>query len=335
VQPHSGSQANEAVYQALLKEEDCVLALSLEAGGHISHGSPFNFSGKRYCFHFYGLTSDGFVDYEQIERLARKVAPKMVIAGASSYPRAINFEKISQIAAKYSSYFMIDFSHFAGLIAADLFSYKINMADVATTTFQKTLRGPRGGMILAKKDLGRKIDAAVFPGLQGGPAMNLIAARAQSLIETLDSSFQIYQQAVLDSVQSMIQVFVRRSVPLVTGGSDVHFCLIDCKKGFGLSGDVVAEELESLGIIVNKNVVPGDIGTPAHPDGIRIGVPMAVSLGYTADDFFEIAEIISDFFSIRSKNRVLPTESKKQLLARVKVLVDRVNKRVNRKREGI
>ncbi len=291
VQPHSGAQANLAVYFALLNPGDTVLGMSLAHGGHLTHGSPVNMSGKYYNFVSYGINEQGFIDYDALEKQADEAQPKMLVAGASAYPRAIDFERMQKIAKKVGAIFMVDMAHIAGLVAAGLHQSPIPYADIVTTTTHKTLRGPRGGMILSTEQYGAAMNKAVFPGTQGGPLMHIIAAKAVCFGEALKPDFKDYQQRVLDNCQALAKGLVNRSVNLVSGGSDNHLMLVDLRS-LGITGKELQRRLDEVYITVNKNAIPNDPETPFVTSGVRIGTPATTTRGFTSADMDKIAQLI-------------------------------------------
>ncbi len=271
VQPHSGSQANMAVYFALLNPGDIILGMNLSHGGHLTHGSPVSFSGKLFKFIHYGVIKEtGIIDYEEVERLAMIHKPRMIVAGASAYPRLINFERFSQIAKSANAYFMVDMAHIAGLVAAGIHPSPVPHADAVTSTTHKTLRGPRGGLIIAKTDYGRKLDSKVFPGIQGGPLMHVIAAKAVAFKEASTESFKIYQQSTVENSKTLAAYLMKNSVKLVSDGTDNHMMLADLRS-LNITGKDAEKVLEQAGITVNKNAVPFDDQSPKITSGIRIG----------------------------------------------------------------
>lgn len=293
VQPHSGCQANYAVYHALLNDGDKVLAMDLNAGGHLSHGNKISFSGKHFQFFFYGVDPrTAFLDYEEIKRIAFKVEPKLIIAGASSYPLAIDFKKFSLIAKEIGAYLLVDMAHIAGLVAAGLHQNPCFSADVVTSTTHKTLRGPRGGIILCKKEFAKKIDCAVFPGMQGGPHMNNILAKAQAFAEALTPEFKNYQKTVISNCQALASTLLNLGVKLVANGTENHLLLINTKLSFGLTGKEAAEILEKVGIVSNKNVVPFEKESPFITSGLRLGTPAMTTFGFKAEEFQKLGKLI-------------------------------------------
>lgn len=293
VQPHSGAQANLAVYFALLEPGDTVLGMSLAHGGHLTHGSPVNMSGKYFNFVPYGLSDETeTIDYDELRRLAEQNKPKLIVAGASAYPRAIDFEKISQIAKSVGAYFMVDMAHIAGLVAAGVHMSPIPYADVVTTTTHKTLRGPRGGMILCNdEEIAKKINKAIFPGTQGGPLMHVIAAKAVCLKEALDPSFKEYGKQIIKNAQALADDLVKRGFRLVSGGTDNHLMLVDLRP-FNVTGKDLEHRLDDVYITVNKNAIPNDPEKPFVTSGIRIGTAAVTTRGLKEDDMVRIGESI-------------------------------------------
>lgn len=292
VQPHSGAQANTAVYFALLEPGDTVLGMNLAHGGHLTHGSPVNISGKYYNFVPYGVDDDTHrIDYDKVRALALEHKPKMIVAGASAYPRAIDFEKLSQIAKECGAYLMVDMAHIAGLVAAGLHQSPVPYADIVTTTTHKTLRGPRGGMIMCKAELAAKINKAVFPGTQGGPLMHTIAAKAVCFGEALKPEFKVYQQTIIDNAQALANGLMKRGFELVSGGTDNHLMLVDLRN-FDLTGKELEKRLDEVYITANKNAIPNDPQSPFVTSGVRIGTPAVTSRGLQPADMEQIAEFI-------------------------------------------
>ncbi|MGH8728382.1 MAG: serine hydroxymethyltransferase [Burkholderiales bacterium] len=295
VQPHSGSQANAAVYLALLQPGDTILGLSLAHGGHLTHGAKVNFSGKLYKAVQYGVNDDGFIDYDAVEALALEHKPRMVVAGFSAYSRRLDFARFRAIADKVAAYLFVDMAHVAGLVAADLYPNPIPYADIATTTTHKTLRGPRGGLILGRShpDIEKKVNSMVFPGTQGGPLMHVIAAKAVAFQEALQPEFKEYQKQVLANARAMAGVFVERSYKIVSGGTDDHLFLLDLIDK-GITGKAADAALGAAGITVNKNTVPNDPQSPFVASGIRIGTPAATSRGFKEAEVTTLAGWICD-----------------------------------------
>src|ERR1700761_8410231 len=303
VQPHSGAQANQAVLLALLQPGDTILGMSLAAGCHLTHGAAPNLSGKWFNSVQYGVRrEDGLLDYDELERLARTEKPKLIIAGGSAYPRFIDFARIRRVADEVGAYFMVDMAHFAGLVAANLFPSPLQHAHVVTTTTHKTLRGPRGGMILADDmEIGRKVNSAVFPGLQGGPLMHIIAAKAVALGEALRPDFKVYAQNVVDNARALASSLTERGLKIVSGGTDSHVMLVDLrpKKATGISAEKV---LDRAGITVNKNSIPGDPEKFTITSGVRLGSPAGTTRGFGVAEFTQIGHLIADVLDGIAKN---------------------------------
>ena len=291
VQPHSGSQANLAAYSAVLQPGDTVLGMSLDCGGHLTHGSSVNASGRLYHFVPYGVTPDGFLDYDELERLAREHQPKMIVAGASAYPRIIDFSRISRIARSVGALFLVDMAHIAGLVAAGQHPSPMPHADIVTTTTHKTLRGPRGGMILCKQEYAKAIDRAVFPGNQGGPLMHVIAAKAVCFGEALRPEFKAYQEQIVKNSRTLSVELLRRGFDLVSGGTDNHLMLVDLRP-FGITGKEMEKRLDEVYITVNKNAIPNDPEKVSVTSGVRIGTAAVTSRGFTEEDMVVVAELI-------------------------------------------
>ena len=292
VQPHSGAQANTAVYFALLTPGDTVMGMSLADGGHLTHGSPVNISGKYFNFVPYGLNDDGFIDYDAFEAKAKEVKPKMIVAGASAYPRIIDFERMSKVAKEVGAYFMVDMAHIAGLVAAGLHPSPVPYADVVTTTTHKTLRGPRGGLILTNdEELIKKFNKAIFPGTQGGPLMHVIAAKAVCLGEALKPEFKAYGEQIVKNAQALAKGLLDRGFNLVSGGTDNHLMLVDLQP-FNITGKELEKKLDEVYITVNKNAIPNDPQSPFITSGVRIGTPAVTTRGLVEEDMEKIAECI-------------------------------------------
>jgi len=296
VQPHSGSQANAAVYMALLNPGDTVLGMSLAHGGHLTHGAKVNFSGKIYNAVQYGIdTSTGLIDYEEVERLAKEHRPKMIVAGFSAYSRVVDWQRFRTIADEIGAFLLVDMAHVAGLVAAGVYPSPVNIADVTTTTTHKTLRGPRGGLILAKsnEEIEKKLNSLVFPGIQGGPLMHVIAAKAVAFKEALQPEFKVYQEHVVVNARAMAQRFVDRGLQIVSGGTDNHLMLVDLIAK-GITGKATDAALGRAHITVNKNAVPNDPQSPFVTSGIRIGTPAVTTRGFTKPDCEILADWICD-----------------------------------------
>lgn len=291
VQPHSGSQANLAVYSAFLKPGDTVLGMGLSHGGHLTHGSPVNTSGKLYNFVSYGVDENGLLDYDEIERIALECQPKMIVAGASAYPREIDFERIGKIAAEVGAVYFVDMAHIAGLVAAGLHISPVPYADVVTTTTHKTLRGPRGGLILAKAQHAAALNKAVFPGSQGGPLMHVIAAKAVCFGEALSESFKEYQKQIVRNCAALADALRSEGVDLVSGGTDNHLCLLDLRS-LGVTGKELEERLDLVNITTNKNSIPNDPQKPSVTSGVRLGTAAVTTRGLVEEDMKEIAHLI-------------------------------------------
>ena len=292
VQPHSGAQANTAVYYAFCEPGDTVLGMSLAHGGHLSHGSPANISGKYFNIVPYGIDDEtGRINYDEVKRLAHEHKPKMIIAGASAYPRVIDFEKFAEIAHEVGAVLMVDMAHIAGLVAAGVHPSPVPYADIVTTTTHKTLRGPRGGLILCKQEHAKAIDKAVFPGTQGGPLEHIIAAKAVCFGEAMKPEFKDYQQTVADNAQALAKGLLDRGFDLVTGGTDNHLMLVDLRK-FNITGKEMEKRLDEVHITVNKNAIPNDPESPFVTSGIRIGTPAVTTRGFKPADMDKVAELI-------------------------------------------
>lgn len=292
VQPHSGAQANMAVYQALCKPGDTVLGMSLDNGGHLTHGSPVNQSGLLYHIVPYGVDENGLIDYDALRALAKKEQPKMIIAGASAYPRAIDFEKFAEIAHEVGAYLFVDMAHIAGLVAAGLHQSPVPYADVVTTTTHKTLRGPRGGVILTNdEELAKKFNKVIFPGTQGGPLEHVIAAKAVCFGEALKPEFKAYQQRVVTNARVLADALQKQGFDLVGGGTDNHLMLIDLRKT-GVTGKELQRRLDEVYITANKNAIPNDPESPFVTSGMRIGTPAVTTRGFGAPEMLRIAEFI-------------------------------------------
>ena len=293
VQPHSGSNANLGVYFAALKPGDKVLGMNLSQGGHLTHGSPVNISGTYFNFIPYGVNNETeMIDYDEVMNIAKKEKPKMIVAGASAYPRIIDFKKFREIADTVGAYLMVDMAHIAGLVAAGLHPNPVPYADFVTSTTHKTLRGPRGGIILCKKEYAKMIDKAIFPGIQGGPLMHIIAAKAVSFKEALQDSFNEYQKQILKNAKVLSETLINKGFRLVSGGTDNHLILIDLRNK-GLTGKKAEALLDEIGVTTNKNTIPNDPESPFVTSGLRIGTPAVTTRGMKENDMKEIAEIIS------------------------------------------
>ncbi|MBQ2735821.1 MAG: serine hydroxymethyltransferase [Clostridia bacterium] len=291
VQPHSGAQANLAVYFALIKPGDTVLGMNLAHGGHLTHGSPVNMSGSYYNFVPYGVNDDGFIDYDEVERIANEVKPKLIVAGASAYPRVIDFERISAIAKSVGAYVMVDMAHIAGLVASGVHPSPVPYADVVTTTTHKTLRGPRGGLILCREELAKAIDKAIFPGTQGGPLMHIIASKAVCFGEALKPEFKAYQEQIVKNARVLAKTLLDEGFDLVSGGTDNHLMLLDLRP-FGITGKELEKRLDECYITVNKNAIPNDPEKPFVTSGVRIGTPAVTSRGLKEEDMVTLGKLI-------------------------------------------
>ncbi len=316
VQPHSGSQANQAVYFALLEPNDVVLGMDLSHGGHLTHGSQVNLSGKWFNFVHYGVEKDSeLLDYDQILKLAKKHKPRLLVAGASAYPRVIDFKKLREIADQVNAYLMVDMAHIAGMVAASVHPSPVPYAQIVTTTTHKTLRGPRGGMILCTKELAQDIDKAIFPGIQGGPLMHIIAAKAVAFKEALSEEFKQYQNQIVKNAKALAKGLNKRNFVLVSGGTDTHLVLVNLTSR-GYTGKEAEKLLDSVGITVNKNTIPFETKSPFVTSGIRLGTAALTTRGFTEKDMDEIAAIID---KILDRNVTDYTEIK----ARIKSLTDK------------
>ena len=293
VQPHSGAQANMAVFQAFLKPGDTFMGMALDQGGHLSHGSSANFSGKYFHCVPYGVNEKGFIDYDEVERIALECQPKLIVAGASAYCRTIDFKRFREIADKVNAILMVDIAHIAGLVAAGLHPSPIPYAHVVTTTTHKTLRGPRGGMILCgTEEYAKKLNSAIFPDTQGGPLMHVIAAKAVALKEALSDDFKDYQKQILVNAQALANGLMKRGITIVSGGTDNHLMLVDLQN-LGLTGKQAEKMLDEVHITCNKNTIPNDPQSPFVTSGLRLGTPAATTRGFDAEDMDQIAEAIA------------------------------------------
>lgn len=316
VQPHSGAQANTAVYFALLENGDTVLGMNLAHGGHLTHGSPVNLSGRNYNFVPYGVGEEtGRIDYEEVRRLALEHKPKLIVCGASAYPRALDFAKFREIADECGAYLMCDMAHIAGLVAAGEHPNPVPYCDIVTTTTHKTLRGPRGGMIMCKEELAKKIDKAIFPGTQGGPLMHVIAGKAVCFGEALSDSFKDYQHRIVKNAKAFADALLEKGFDLVSGGTDNHLILIDLRP-FDITGREFEVRLDSVNITANKNAIPFDPQPFTVTSGIRVGTPAVTSRGFNEDDMREVADLL--FLTATAYE-----EKKEEIIARVKKLTDK------------
>lgn len=315
VQPHSGANANFAVYFAVLQPGDTILGMNLAHGGHLTHGSPVNVSGKYFNAVGYSVGEDGRIDYDAFEKLALEVKPKIIVSGASAYPRVIDFERIRKICDLVGAYMMVDIAHIAGLVAAGLHPSPVPYADFVTTTTHKTLRGPRGGMIMCKEQYAKIIDKAVFPGTQGGPLMHIIAAKAVAFGEALQPEFKAYQKQIIANAKAMSEEFVKNGVNLVSGGTDNHLMLVDLTEE-GITGKELEKMLDEVNITVNKNAIPFDKQSPFVTSGIRVGTPSITSRGFKEEDCVLIAQLITKI--IREKENAFD-----YVRAQVKLLTEK------------
>ena len=315
VQPHSGAQANLAAYAAVISHGDTVMGMNLAHGGHLTHGSPVNASGINYNFVPYGVKEDGYIDYDEMRKIALECKPKLIVAGASAYPREIKFDVIAEIAKEVGAIFMVDMAHIAGLVAAGLHQNPVKYADIVTTTTHKTLRGPRGGMILCKEEYAKAIDKAIFPGNQGGPLEHIIAAKAVSFKEALSPEFKEYQQRIIDNAQALANALMAKGIKLVSGGTDNHLMLIDLR-GTGVTGKELEHRLDEVYITANKNAIPYDPEKPFVTSGVRVGTPAVTTRGLGVKEMEQIAEFIylciTDF-----------DNKKQEIIAGVKAITDK------------
>ncbi|MBQ2079376.1 MAG: serine hydroxymethyltransferase, partial [Erysipelotrichaceae bacterium] len=294
VQPHCGSSANMAVYRAVLKQGDRLLGMSLDAGGHLTHGYRLSFSGNDYETFSYGVNKESeMIDYDEVERIAKEVKPKIIVAGASAYARFIDYERFRQIADAVGAYLMVDMAHVAGLVAAGLHPSPVPYADFVTTTTHKTLRGPRGGMVLCKKEFAKALDRAVFPGIQGGPLCHVIAGKAVCFYEAMQDDFIEYQKQVVKNAKVLCETLKEEGFRIVSGSTDNHMVLVDVKHPLGITGKALEEKLDEVNITVNKNAIPFDEEKPAYTSGIRLGTPAMTTRGFKEEEFTEVARIIS------------------------------------------
>ena len=312
VQPHSGAQANTAVYFALLEPGDTILGMNLTDGGHLTHGSPVNISGKYFKIIPYGVDKETErIDYDELERLAKEHQPKLIVGGASAYSRVIDFERMAQIAKSVGAYFMVDMAHIAGLVAAGLHPSPVPYADVVTTTTHKTLRGPRGGLILCRDaEFGKQFNKAIFPGIQGGPLMHVIAAKAVAFKEALSDEFKVYQQQVLDNAKALADELVKKGFRIVSGGTDNHLMLVDLRSK-NITGKEAQFLLDEIGITANRNTIPFEPLSPFVTSGIRLGTPALTTRGLKEEDIREVADIIADVIENREDSAVIETAKAK------------------------
>jgi glycine hydroxymethyltransferase len=315
VQPHSGSSANMAVYKALLNIGDTVLGMDLSNGGHLTHGHPMNFSGKEYNIVSYTVDKEsGIIDYNELRNIALETKPKMIIAGASAYSRMIDFAKFREIANEVGAYLMVDMAHIAGLVATGLHPSPVPYADVITTTTHKTLRGPRGGLILTNdEEIMTKINKTIFPGIQGGPLMHVIAAKAQCFYEAMEPSFKDYATNIIKNAKALSKTFINNGVKVISGGTDNHLMLIDVKSSFGITGKEAETILDKINITTNKNTIPNDTESPFKTSGLRIGTPAMTTRGFTTEDFEEVGIIIIEALRNKDNEEVLDNLRKQVL----------------------
>ncbi len=312
VQPHSGSQANQAVYLALLNPGDKILSMDLACGGHLTHGAKVNLTGKLYDIYFYGVNKEtGLINYDDVAKLADIHKPKLIIAGATAYPRQINFDRFKQIADSVGAFLMVDMAHFAGLVAGKAYPDPVPFADVITSTTHKTLRGPRGGFILCKKHLAEQIDKAVFPGIQGGPLDHVIAAKAVCFQEALSEKFKKYQRQIITNAKILSLVFANNGIKLISGGTDTHLILIDITS-IGLTGSQAESLLQEVGIIANKNLIPYDSRPAKDPSGLRLGTPALTTRGMKENEMKIVGQIICDMLKNPNDKKVIE-KCKKQV----------------------
>lgn len=300
VQPHSGSNANLAAYQAVVKPGDTILSMELNNGAHLTHGSPVNASGKLYNFCFYGVNDQGFIDYNDVRQKAIECKPKLIVAGASAYSRVIDFEKFAEAADEVGAYFMVDMAHIAGLVATGYHVSPFGLADIVTTTTHKTLRGARGGLIFCKPELAKKVDSAIFPGTQGGPLEHVIAGKAVAAEEALKPDYKDYIRRVVENADAMAKQFVAMGYNVITGGTDNHMFLLDLTDK-GVSGRQVQDALDKVGITLNKNCVPNETRSPMEASGVRIGTPAMTTKGFTKERFVETAKKIDEVIKSLTK----------------------------------
>jgi glycine hydroxymethyltransferase len=323
VQPHSGAQANGAVFLALIKPNDTILGMSLDAGGHLTHGAKPSQSGKWFNPIQYGVNENGLIDYDQVEALAKEHKPKLIIAGGSAYSRKIDFKKFREVADLVGAYLLVDMAHYSGLVAAGEYPNPIEYADVVTSTTHKTIRGPRGGMILSNNlDLGKKFNSAVFPGLQGGPLMHVIAAKAVAFGEALKPEFKTYIQQVISNAKILGETLVGHGLNLASGGTDTHLLLVDLTPK-GLTGDIAEASLERANITCNKNSIPFDPKPPKVTSGIRIGTPAATTRGFNNEDFIKVGDLIVETLEGLQNNPDDNSKVEENVRTQVKELCDK------------
>ena len=323
VQPHSGAQANGAVFLALIKPNDTILGMSLDAGGHLTHGAKPSQSGKWFNPIQYGVNEEGLIDYDQVESLAKEHKPKLIIAGGSAYSRKIDFKKFREVADMVGAYLLVDMAHYSGLVAAGEYPNPIEYADVVTSTTHKTIRGPRGGMILSNNlDLGKKFNSAVFPGLQGGPLMHVIAAKAVAFGEALQPEFKKYIQQVISNAKKLGETLVNHGFNLASGGTDTHLLLVDLTPK-GLTGDLAEASLERANITCNKNSIPFDPMPPKVTSGIRVGTPAATTRGFDNNDFIKVGDLIAETLDGLQNNPEDNSKTEENVRMQVKELCDK------------
>lgn len=314
VQPHCGSSANMAVYRALLQPGDKVLGMNLSEGGHLSHGHPMSFSGQDYQILSYGVDADGFIDFEEVEKIAREEHPRMIIAGASAYSRQIDWMRFRMIADEIGAYLFVDMAHIAGLVAAGLHDNPVPIADVVTTTTHKTLRGPRGGLILTNnEEIAKAVNKAIFPGIQGGPLEHVIAAKAQCLAEAMQPEFRAYQEQVMHNIKAMAEKLEQLGLSIISGGTDNHLILVDVYNTIGITGKEAEELLDRVHITVNKNTIPTEMLSPAKASGIRIGSPAMTTRGFKEAEFRQVAEIIYTVLTNKDNEDIINEQAAKVL----------------------
>ncbi len=319
VQPHSGSQANMGAYMTILEHGDTVLGMDLAHGGHLTHGHPLNFSGKSYQFVSYGVSKESeTIDYENVRKIAHETKPKLIVAGASAYPREIDFKKFSEIAKEVGAYFMVDMAHIAGLVATDLHMSPVPYADFVTSTTHKTLRGPRGGIILTKEKYAKALDKNVFPGMQGGPLMHVIAAKAVSFYEAMQPEYKTYMKNVVENAHQLAKSLKEKGFRIISDGTDNHMVLIDVKSSFNVTGKEAEHLLDEVGITTNKNMIPFDNEKPFVTSGIRVGTPALTTRGFTPVDMEEIADIFYETLKNKEENNNVEIQQ-----YRVKKLIER------------
>lgn len=318
VQPHSGTQANASVYLGLLEPGDKILGMSLAHGGHLSHGSPVNFSGKWYQFVHYGVEREsGLLDYDEVEKLANQQRPRLIVAGASSYPRIIDFERFKKIAESVGALFMVDMAHTAGLVAAGVHPSPVGWAQVVTATTHKTMRGPRGGFMVARQEFGKSLDSAVFPGMQGGPLMHVIAAKAVCFLEAMQPEFVSYQRRVVENARALARELAKLGFSIFTGGTDIHLVLVDLR-GKGITGRAAEEALDRVGISANRNAIPFDPLPPQTTSGLRLGTPAVTTRGMGQEEMVQVASLVHRVLANMGNEK-----AEKEIMQEVGELADR------------